>query len=112
MGLYDQIKDVASILQKTDNIELYGKLIELSVQAFEMQQQNIRLSERIIEIQKLKELESKVMRYDKVYVTIQTDIKEVKYCSHCWDSERKLIQIEIRDNLYSICPHCKYSGCM
>lgn len=30
MGLYDGIKDVAKVVQKADNIELYQKLIDLS----------------------------------------------------------------------------------
>ncbi len=37
MGLYEGIKDVAKVLQKADNIELYQKLIELSSQALDMQ---------------------------------------------------------------------------
>lgn len=110
MGLYDQIKDVASILQKADNIELYGKLIDLSVQAFEMQQENIRLSEKIIEIQKQKDMESKILRHDKVFVTLIDDEKNLKFCSHCWDNERKLIQIDVNDSGISICPHCRFSA--
>ena len=45
MGLYDGIKDVAKVLQKADNIDLYSKLIDLSAQALEIQQENARLSE-------------------------------------------------------------------
>ena len=37
MGLYDGIKDVAKVVQKADNIELYQKLIDLSAQALDMQ---------------------------------------------------------------------------
>jgi|BarGraIncu00222A_1022003.scaffolds.fasta_scaffold122507_1 hypothetical protein len=110
MKLYFHIMNLASNMQKAGNMELYRQLIDLSVQVFEMEQENIRLSVRIIGIQKLKDLESRVVRHDKVYVTIQGDSKSVKYCSHCWDSERKLIQIDARDNQYSICPHCKYYG--
>lgn len=45
MGLYDGIKDVANIIQKADNIELYGKLLDLSAQALELQNENTRLIE-------------------------------------------------------------------
>ena len=37
MGLYDGIKDVAKVVQKADNIELYQKLLDLSSQALDMQ---------------------------------------------------------------------------
>ena len=37
MGLYEGIKDVAGIIQKADNIELYEKLLDLGSQALDLQ---------------------------------------------------------------------------
>ena len=37
MGLYESIKDVANLVQKADNIQLYRQLIDLSAEALEMQ---------------------------------------------------------------------------
>ena len=45
MGLYDGIKDAAKVIQKADNIELYEKLLDLSAQALELQNDNARLIE-------------------------------------------------------------------
>ena len=42
MGLYDGIKDAAKVIQKADNIELYEKLLDLSAQALELQNDNAR----------------------------------------------------------------------
>jgi len=59
MGLYDGIKDVAKVLQKADNIDLYSKLIDLSAQALEIQQENARLSEEIIRLNDVSEINKK-----------------------------------------------------
>ena len=45
MGLYESLKDVAKAVQKADNIDLYIKLINLSTQAYELQEEILRLRE-------------------------------------------------------------------
>ena len=37
MGLYEGIKDIAKIIQKADNVELYRQVLDLEAQALEMQ---------------------------------------------------------------------------
>ena len=37
MGLYEGIKDIANIVQKADNIDLYRQLLDLGAQALDMQ---------------------------------------------------------------------------
>ena len=43
MGFYDAFKDVLNMAQKADNIDLYRQLLDLSVQALEMQEEIVRL---------------------------------------------------------------------
>ena len=43
MSLYEGIKDVASVLQKADNIELYKQLLDLGKEALSLQQEVSRL---------------------------------------------------------------------
>ena len=57
MGLYDNLKDIALVLQKADNVDLYKQLIELSSQALDIQNQLVRLSQ---ENQELKDELGKV----------------------------------------------------
>jgi len=52
MGLYEGIKDVAMLVQKSDNMELYRQLISLSEQAFEQQITINHLHEEIERIEK------------------------------------------------------------
>lgn len=109
MGLYEGIKDVAKIVQQADNIELYRQLIDLSVQAFDMQTEIVRLTNEVSELRKEKEIEQQITRNKELFFTL-TENPEIMYCSHCWDSDKKLIQIKLYDSGGFKCPHCDVSG--
>lgn len=107
MGLYDGIKDVAKVLQKADNIDLYQKLLDLSSQALELQSEIAKLQQENANLKKELEVTDDIERYEKVFITLKNDKGKIKFCSHCWDSERKLIQIDCSRNGEFTCPHCK-----
>ena len=50
MGIYESIKDIMSIAQKADNIELYRQLLDLSQQAFDLQAELNQLKEENTEL--------------------------------------------------------------
>lgn len=108
MGLYDGIKDVAKIIQKADNIELYQKLLDLSSQALELQNEILSLTSEINELKKKQDIESKICRHKELYLTLENE-DSIIYCTHCWDYDKKLIQMKTANGQY-FCPHCKTDG--
>lgn len=108
MGLYEGIKDVAKVVQQADNIELYRQLVDLSAQALDMQSEITRLTAENTELRKKLDLEATIVRHNGLYVTLEGN-ENIFYCSHCWDSERKLIQM-FRENGKYRCPHCYIEG--
>jgi hypothetical protein len=110
MGLYDGIKDVAKVLQKADNIDLYKQLLDLSSQALELQNEVAKLQSENISLKKELEVEDDIERYENLFVTRKSDDAKIKYCSHCWDAERKLIQVDCYSSGGFRCPHCKTNG--
>ena len=109
MGLYEGIKDVAKIVQKADNVELYRQLIDLSAQALDMQATINKLTEENAELKKRQDLEERIVRHQELYLTLKDDENNIFYCSHCWDSDGKLIQMSTKNGLYQ-CPHCQQKG--
>ena len=93
MSLYDGIKDVAKIVQQADNIELYRQLLDLGAQALDLQAENARLRNELLEMKKEKEIESRIERHQQPYLTLIDDAPHLKYCATCWDRDRKLIQM-------------------
>ena len=111
MGLYDAMKDAINLAQKADNIELYRQLLDLSAQALELQAEVARLKEENAELRKKEDLSAAIVRHAESFVTKVGDEANLRYCSHCWDAEQKLIQLRCdEEDATFVCPHCKVSG--
>jgi hypothetical protein len=110
MGLYEGIKDVAKVIQQADNVELYKQLIDLSAQALDMQNEISRLSVENAEFKKLKDIENRIERHSEPFVTLRDEPIQILYCAHCWDYEKKLIQVKSYDSGGFKCTHCENNG--
>lgn len=110
MSFYDAFKDAISVAQKADNVELYRQLLDLSAQALDLQAEVARLREENFELKKSKDISEKIIRHEEAVITLEDDDKCLYYCSHCWDSENMLIQINCHNDGTFNCPHCKSQG--
>jgi hypothetical protein len=110
MGLYERIRDVAMLIQKTGNSELYGQLIELGAEALDMQNEIVSLSAENTELKKSKDIENRIERHREPYITLKDDLIQVLYCSCCWDYEQKMIQVKSSDSGKFKCIHCANEG--
>lgn len=109
MSLYDGVKDAMGLVDKVHNLDLYQKLVDLSVQAVELQNQVKSLSDENKDLQEKLSIQAKIERHPEHYITLEGD--ELLYCANCWDSERKLIQLVVhRENGTCYCSHCKENG--
>ena len=111
MSFYDGIKDAIKVAQKTDNIELYQKLLDIGAQALDMQDELFHLKEENAKLKKKNDLRPLIERHNESFITLKNDDKKLCYCSHCWDVEEKMVQLHCEDNQGSFfCPHCKVEG--
>ena len=110
MSLYEGIKDVAQVLQKADNIDLYRQLLDLCAQALDLQAENSKLRKENEELRIKKSNADRVCRHVEPVITLTDDTENLYYCSHCWDSEQLLIQVSCLHNGVFVCPHCKTSA--
>lgn len=97
MGLYEGIKDVAKVLQQADNVDLYLKLLELGEQALDLQAEIAKLKEENRELKKARNLDERIVRHSKPYLTLENELPEIHYCATCWGKEGHLIQMTILD---------------
>ncbi len=111
MGLYDVIKDLANLVQKADNIELYRQLLDLSGGVLDMQNKIVVLTNENLELKKNKEIESTIERHNETFITLIDNNDSVYYCSRCWDSDKKLIQLKCDSSTGMFkCIHCSNEG--
>jgi hypothetical protein len=92
--IYEAIKDVATIAQKADNIDLYKKLLDISSDALDLQNKVFELTEENKELRnRLNEKEAVIRHADGLYITFASDNPEIRYCSTCWGKDNKRIQL-------------------
>ena len=111
MGFYDAFNDALRMAQKADNVDLYRQLLELCAQALDLQEENARLRNENAELSKAKDLEERILRHSDLYITLNEDPAQLYYCAHCWDVDKRLVQLSCdnRDGTF-YCPHCSTTG--
>ncbi len=101
--IYEAIKDVATIVQKADNIDLYKKLLDISSDALDLQNKVFELTKENRDLRnKLIEKETVIRHADGLYITFASDNSEIRYCSTCWGKDSKRIQLD-HDGRCRIC---------
>lgn len=106
MGIYEGIKDVAKVVQQADNVDLYKKLLDLSAQALDMQDELSRLRTENEELRKQRDLDRKVVRHKSPYITLAGEPNDICYCAACWGKNRELIQMHVSKDYGSHHFHC------
>lgn len=96
MGLIDRLKELASLAQKVQNIELYGKLVSFQSEILAVQDENRDLRDLVRQLQEKLDLKAKVSWERPFYWTCGTAQKEGPFCQKCYDSEGKLIRLQQR----------------
>jgi regulator of replication initiation timing len=107
MSLIDEIKSIAGVIQKVDNIELYRKILDLQAEALELIEQNSSLRAENIRLKEINKIQSNlVFKGNKYWLKKEESKMEGPYCSKCWDSNNKLLRMHDLDD-YFHCPECK-----
>lgn len=105
------IKNVAEIVKKADNLELYAMLLDLQSKALELQEENAQLKQQLADRSRIESLRARIIRHDQPFITLQDDDNHILYCAQCWDSKEKLIQMNTEPKTAKyVCPSCKNEG--
>lgn len=116
MSFYDAFKDALDIARKADNIDLYRKLLDLSKDALDLQNEVYKLSEenRVLKAA-LEEknvadiIESDLELLPQGYYIRLSDKdagKNIRYCAACWQNLRKLMPYARTIGNASQCSNC------
>lgn len=108
MGIYDGLKDAASILKEAGKIEQYRQILEVQEKLLEMQG---KISELEVENKSLREqfeTKGKLVPKDNMYYLNDASGQDGPFCTSCWDSDHKLIRLHVNRDFQSVkCPKCE-----
>lgn len=89
MDLVNNIKNLADLVKKAGDIELYSKVIDLQAQALDLQEEISRLRNENNELKKANDIENSIEYHVDPYLTLKTDTNNIKYCVACWANGKK-----------------------
>jgi regulator of replication initiation timing len=104
MGILDEVKSIASTIQKIDNIELYRKILDLQAEITELVQENHGLRRKIADLEQTLAIADE-LRFERQAYWRGTD---GPYCTNCWDNRQRLVRmLKCGNPAFSECPTCR-----
>ena len=110
MAVADNIRLIQEALKEAGRIDLYSKLLEIHEKAIEIQEENRELKEENAALKEHIRLVGQ-LRFTENNSYLQYDEAGVKvggpFCTRCWDTDKKLINLHNDHHPQLICPVCK-----
>jgi hypothetical protein len=109
MSIIDNAKEIASLVKKLGDIDLYRKIVELEGEIIELTKEKRQLDEKLADITRSKVIIDE-LHFDAPFYT-NVDNTEL-YCARCIEADRRAIhvvkqgELEMRRRVY-LCPQCK-----
>lgn len=109
MSIIDNAKEIATLIQKLGDIELYRKIVELEGEIIELTREKRQLEEKLTDTRRSQEI-IQHLHFDSPFYA-NADGSEL-YCARCIESDGRAIHIaktgerEMRRQVY-LCPQCK-----
>lgn len=90
MKIISDVKEIANLVQKMGNIDLYRKIVDLESDIVDLTSQKNDLERRVEGLTSALN-QSRAMTYRKPFY--YTDPDETAYCPKCWESDNKAIHL-------------------
>ena len=112
MSILDNAKQVAELVKKYNDQELYAKLIDLRDEIFTLKEENMKLREQISQLESEAKINEDMSYEAPFYWLVHGDERDGPYCQKCFDSKKKRIRLQVNNNDYWQCLECKsgYEG--
>ena len=110
MGLLENMKEIADLIKRAGDIDLYRKIVESEGEIIDLTRQNRHLEERIRELERTVALQ-KAMEFDEPFYRREGD--KTPYCPACWEANRLAVHLTYMWKTSSgprwDCPNCKHT---
>ena len=104
MSIISNAKEIADLVKKLGDLELYRKIIELEGEIIELTRENRTLEERVEDLSASLKLKQE-MRFEAPYYFFGND--KSPYCSKCWDADSSAVHLFYFGGGMYDCPACK-----
>ena len=96
MSIISNAKEVAELVKKLGNVDLYRRIVDLEGEIIELSGENHTLKERIAALEKDLKVRAELKFEGGVYWRIDGQTKEGPFCQRCYDADGKLLRLHPR----------------
>jgi hypothetical protein len=112
MSIIDDAKEVAALVKKVGDIELYQKIVSLQGEVVELSSKNLELERKNAELEKQKDLsESMCFQSPFYYRKSPAETSGIPYCPRCWEKDKQAVHLvrgfHADRQEYWKCPSCR-----
>ena len=109
MSIIDNAKEIASLVQKLGDVNLYRKIVELEGEIVELTRENRELAEKLAEVSRSQSIIEN-LDFDAPFYA--TPDGSGLYCTRCVEADRRAVHVAKTAELQSgrrvyVCPQCK-----
>jgi DNA integrity scanning protein DisA with diadenylate cyclase activity len=90
MSILDNVKEVADLVKKVGDVELYRKIVELEGEVVELTRSKRALELKVEELEGLLSFSKKLMFKNHFYFA---EGDEVPYCARCWELRKQAVHL-------------------
>lgn len=107
MAIVEHAKEIADLIRKYNDLELYQKIVDLRDEIFSLREENIALRAKVKELETVEDIAPRLSRDGNVYYLSEPDgSKKGPFCMPCWDAERKLVNLLVKKDRWGTHIHC------
>jgi hypothetical protein len=93
MSIVEHAKEVADLIKKYNDQELYERIVALREEILELREENIQLKQEVKTLKEIQDIGSRLVREGNCYFFKDDERQERPYCLTCWDSDCKLVSL-------------------
>lgn len=93
MSILDHAKEIAELVKKYNDQDLYERIVELREEILQLREDNLTLREQVKLLKEANDITSRLCRDGNCYYLDDDREKERPYCLTCWDADRKLVSL-------------------
>jgi hypothetical protein len=93
MSIIDHAKEIADLIKKYNDQELYERIVTLREEILELREENILLKQNVNKLKEEQAIGSRLIRKGNCYFFTDDEKEERPYCLTCWDYDRKLVSL-------------------
>ena len=90
MSLIENTKEIAELVKKLGNIDLYRKIVELEGEIIEISRQKLHLEQRVDELEKVTKLRAEMKFREPLYFR---EGDATPFCPTCFEKDEKPIHL-------------------